>query len=122
MAIRFVIDEDMHRSVAQALTDLEYQPIDIRDHGLRGKPDDAIFRFAQRRQAVLLSADLGFGNTLRFPLGSHHGIVIVRFPNELSTDRINAELKKSLRGLTDKDFKRNLIVVSPGKVRMRRHK
>ena len=118
----FVIDEDMHRSVAKVLTQLGHQAIDIRDRGLRGKPDDVVFQFAQRQQAVLLTADLGFGNTLRFPLRTHAGILITRFPTELSTDRINADLKRSLRGLTDEDFKGNLIVISPGKIRVRRHR
>jgi hypothetical protein len=81
-----------------------------------------IYRFAQRHRAAVLSGDLGFSNTLRLPLGSHRGIVIARFPNDLSSDRINAEVKKSLAGLTDDDFRGNLIVLSPGRVRVRRHK
>jgi hypothetical protein len=31
----FVIDEDMHRSIAEPLTELGHQAIDIRDRGLR---------------------------------------------------------------------------------------
>lgn len=115
-----VLDEDMHRSAARVLERLGHRVIDIRDRGLRGKSDDEIFRYAQRHKAVLLTGDLDFANTLRFAVGSHHGIVIARFPTELSTTRINAELAKSLRGLTDAELKGSLIVLSPGKVRIRR--
>lgn len=121
MAI-IVLDEDMHRSAARVLERLGHRVIDIRDRGLRGKSDEKVFRFAQRHKAVLLTADLDFSNTLRFPVGSHHGIVIARFPTELSTTQINTELTKSLRGLTDDDFRGSLIVISPGKVRIRRRK
>ena len=36
-------------------------------------------------KAVLLTGDLGFGNLLHFPLGTHSGIFIAHFPNEIST-------------------------------------
>ena len=58
---------------------------DVRDVGLRGKPDDDIFKYAAAHDLALLSADLSFGNLQRFPLGTHAGIVIARFPNEVST-------------------------------------
>lgn len=116
----FLIDEDVHRSVAKALEELGHYVKDVRDEGLRGQSDDEIFYFAQTHKAVILTADLDFSNTIRFSLGSHHGIVILRFPNELSTAKINIELAKSLKDLTDQDFRGNLIIVSPGRIRIRR--
>jgi predicted nuclease of predicted toxin-antitoxin system len=116
----FVLDEDVHRSVAKVLERLGHRVKDVRDEGLRGRSDDEIFHFAQAHKAIILTADLDFSDTMRFPLGSHHGIVILRFPNELSTARINAELAKSLKNLTDRDFKGNLVIVSPGRIRIRR--
>jgi len=116
----FLIDEDMNRSVAKVLEELGHQVRDVRDEGLRGRSDEEVFKFAQSQRAVILTADLGFGDTSRFPLGSHHGIVVARFPNELSTAKLNVELAKSLKGLTDQDLKGNLIVLSPGRVRIMR--
>lgn len=55
-----VTDEDLHRSLSGTLTSLNFKVLDTRDHGLRGKPDDKIFAFAQKKKAVLFSADLGF--------------------------------------------------------------
>ncbi len=116
----FLIDEDIHRSVVKVLEKLGHHVKDARDEGLRGRSDDEIFRFAQIHKAVILTADLDFSDTIRFPLGSHHGIVILRFPNELSTTRINTELTKIFKDFSDQDFKGNLIIVSPGKIRIRR--
>lgn len=118
----FIIDEDIQRSVMEVLEKLGHHVKDVRDEGLRGRSDDEIFRFAQTHKAVILTADLDFSNTIRFPLGSHHGIVILRFPNELSTAKINTELAKSLKDLTDQDFKGNLIIISPGKIRIRQRR
>jgi predicted nuclease of predicted toxin-antitoxin system len=115
-----VVDEDMHRSVADPLQRLGHRFLDIRDHSLRGAPDSHIYAFAQQQQAALLSADLDFSNLLRFPLGSHHGIMVARFPYELSTSKINEELFQGLRGLKDEEIHGSLIVLEPGRMRIRR--
>ena len=119
---RFVIDEDMPRSTSKILREHGYDVKDIRDHGLRGSTDQAVYQFAQNQQAVLITGDLGFGNILHFPIGSHFGIVIVHFPNEITTSEINHQIIGRFRDLTEEDFKGNLIIVEPGKVRIRRIK
>ena len=118
--MRFLLDESTHRSVAQVLQQLGHEVVDGRDVGLRGKPDRDVFKFAQSHQAILLTADLDFSDTLVFPLGSHQGIVVLRFPSEVSTITINNELLASLSSLTETDLRSNLTVISPGKVRIRR--
>ncbi len=117
---KFVLDEDMPRSTGAALKNRGYGVKDIRDYGLRGADDARIYQFAQDDQAVLVTGDLGFGNIVRFPLETHHGVVIARFPNEMTTREINRQLVEAFRDLTDEDFKGNLIIVEPGRVRIRR--
>jgi len=90
--VRFVIDEDMPRSTGVALSSEGYEVKDVRDHGYRGLGDEEIYRFAQRGKAVLLTADLGFSNILKFPLGQHFGIVVARFPNEMAPREINRKI------------------------------
>src|SRR3990172_1990252 len=106
---KFVIDEDMPRSTGRILKEDGHPVKDVRDYGLQGAEDEEIYQFAQREQAVLLTADRCFGNITRFPLGKHFGILIVHFPNETSTNEINRQLLKALRGLSDEDFKGNIV-------------
>lgn len=117
---RFVIDEDISRSTGVALVDEGHAVKDVRDHGYRGAGDEEIYKFAQKEKAVLLTGDLGFGNILRFPLGQHFGIVVARYPTEMRPKEINREIAASLRDLKDKDFKGNLIILEPGRIRIRR--
>ena len=117
---KLVIDEDMPRSTGRILQQHGYNVMDIRDYGLRGAKDEEIYQFAQREQAVLLTGDRSFGNILRFPLGKHFGIVIVHFPNEMPTTEINRQLIERLEALSEDDFKGNLIIIEPGKIRIRR--
>ncbi len=117
---KFVIDEDMPRSTGAVLKEHGYDVKDIRDYGLRGAEDEKIYEFAQSEEAVILTGDKGFGNILRFPLGKHFGIVVVHFPNEMSTTEVNRYLLERFNDLSEDDFKGNLIVVEPRKIRIRR--
>lgn len=118
--LKFVIDEDMPRSTAKVLRTKGYETLDVRDLGLRGKSDDEIFKLAQKEKAVMLTGDLGFGNLLHFPVGSHSGIVVAHFPNETSASELNNQIIKAVEPLSEIDFAGNLIIIEPGKVRIRR--
>jgi predicted nuclease of predicted toxin-antitoxin system len=118
--ISIVIDEDMPRSLAGVLRERGFGAKDIRDCGLRGAEDDEVMRFAQNNRAVVVTGDLDFSNILRFPIGSHCGIVVARFPTELSTETTNRELVKRLQELTEDDLNGNLVIIEPGKTRIRR--
>lgn len=117
-----VVDEDLPRSFATVLQALGFTVFDIRDHNLRGEPDEKVYTFAQEKKAVLFSGDLGFSNTLLFPLGTHCGMCILRFPNEMSVSEINRIVRRQLGGLLLEDYASNLIILSPGKLRLRRYK
>jgi predicted nuclease of predicted toxin-antitoxin system len=117
---RFLIDEDMPRSTTKLLKDKGFDVLDVRDCGLRGKSDEEIFRFAQEEKIVILTGDMGFGNLLRFPVGSHSGIVIAHFPNEISTSELNRQLDLDFDNLDESDFRGNLIILEPGRMRIRR--
>ena len=120
--MKAVIDEDLHRSLATILAKLGFEVLDIREHGLRGQPDDKIFHFAQKQKAVLFSGDVGFADIIRYPLGKHFGICVLRFPNEMPTSKINSEVEKQLKKLSFLDYTGNLIILSPSRIRIRRAK
>ncbi len=118
--MKIILDEDLPRSLGAVLAERGHEVFDVRDVGLRGKPDEKIFRFAQENSAVLFSADLGFSNILKFPLGSHAGIVILRFPNEMPTALINKITIALLEKISEEEFKGSAIVFSPSGARIRR--
>jgi hypothetical protein len=57
---------------------------------------------------------------LKIFIGRHSGVVIAHFPNEISTPELNNKIIKAFDTLTEKDFNRNLIILEPGKIRIRR--
>ncbi len=119
---KFVIDEDISRSTGIILKKHGYDVKDIRDYDLHGADDEIIFMFAQKNKAVVLTADRDFGNIQRFPLGTHFGIVVARFPNEMTTLKINQKLLERLKSLNEEDFQGNVVIIEPLKIRIRRLK
>lgn len=93
---RFLVDADLPRSLARHLRTAGFQAEDVHDIGMRKSPDDDIFIYAVSHALVLLSGDLDFGNILRFPLGSHPGIIVVRFPDEVPIVKLNATILQAV--------------------------
>jgi predicted nuclease of predicted toxin-antitoxin system len=119
--LRLLIDEDMPRSTAVALREGDHTALDVRDVGLRGHSDADVFAYAQAQDAILVTADKGFANVLSFPPGSHAGLIVLRVPNELPTRKVNELLLKALAQLEDEVLKGVLVIIEPGRVRIRRH-
>jgi predicted nuclease of predicted toxin-antitoxin system len=117
---RFLVDEDLPRSLAPALAAAGFTAEDIRDHGLRGRPDDDVFQYAVAHGFAILSGDVGFASIVRFPLGTHPGIIVARFPNDMPVRSFNEATIGGLRGLTEDEIAGSLVIIEPGRVRLRR--
>jgi predicted nuclease of predicted toxin-antitoxin system len=117
---QFLIDEDMPRSLAPALRAAGYDVEDGRDVGLRGRDDFIVFAYAQSHQRTLITEDMGFSNIFQFRLGSHAGIIVCRFPNLLPTSQVNQEILAGLAPLVGQSLAGILIIIEPGRVRVRR--
>ena len=118
--MRFLVDEDLPRSLATALRSAGHEVFDVRDIGLRGRPDHEVFQAAQERGAVLVSGDRGFANILSHPPGSHAGILIAHFPNEMPTTVLNEQVLSAVKSLEEGEITGNLVMVEPGRLRIRR--
>jgi len=118
--VRFLIDEDLSRSMARELNAAGYFAEDVRDVGLRGHSDDEVYQYAQANGAILVTADLGFANILQFPVGTNKGIILLRIPNEISINIVNLKLLNALAVLNEKDIVGNLIIVDMNKIRVRK--
>ncbi|OIP74885.1 MAG: hypothetical protein AUK06_02705 [Parcubacteria group bacterium CG2_30_36_18] len=115
-----IIDEDLPRKLGGSLKKLGWGIKDVRDFGLGGKPDKEIISFAKECKAVLFSSDKDFANISKYPPKDYYGIVILDFPNEVSTDFIMEETERDLVKISPEDFKGNLIIIEPGKIRIRK--
>jgi predicted nuclease of predicted toxin-antitoxin system len=120
--IRFLLDADLPRSAAQALRNRGREAVDVRDLKLGDASDDTIYRYAVAHGYVLVSADKGFTSVLRFPPGSHSGIIVLRFPPHTAAEKKVRILTRWIVPLEEQDVSRNLLIVEPRGIRIRRPK
>lgn len=79
--MKLKLDENLPATAAAELGARGYDVDTVRDEGLVGRPDDAVWRAAQAEGRFLVTQDLDFSDTRKFIPGSHHGILLVRLPD-----------------------------------------
>lgn len=110
----------MPRSTFGVLERAGFPAVDTRDVGLQGRPDTAVFAYAQAARSVIITGDLGFASVINFRPSSHYRIIVVRVPNEYSSEATNAEILRALKELEGEDLRFTVVVVEPGRTRLHR--
>ncbi|MBC7815144.1 MAG: DUF5615 family PIN-like protein [Burkholderiales bacterium] len=86
-------------------------------------PEDAddkdVIALAVQRDAALLTVDMDFANILEYPPASHQGIIVLRYQTEEEAD-LDAALNTTLADLYRDELRQSLVIVSPGRYRVRR--
>jgi predicted nuclease of predicted toxin-antitoxin system len=118
---RFLIDEDLPFLWSSLLRQRGHAADHIQELNLPGCSDARVYA-AQERQAVIITGDSDFGNLLRFPLGSHFGIVVVQYPTAMRTRELATQIADTLCSLDDAIFKGSLVIIEPGRARIKRPK
>ncbi len=118
---RYLVDEDLPRSLARRLRDAGFDAVDVRDVGLRGASDESVLMRAVQETRAVLTADVGFGNILRFPLGEHAGIILIRLPDELSASDLVSSVLAALSLLNEESVAGSVVTINASRIRIRRH-
>jgi len=113
----FLIDESLPRAVTRALVAAGHDVVDARDVGLRGATDDAIAARARETSSLVVSGDLDFSNALRFPPGTHPGIVVVRLPDVITPADMAARIVAAIAAV-GADLKGAITIVEATRVRV----
>ena len=69
---------------------------------------------------AVVTGDGDFGNLLRFPLGSHFGFVIIDYPSAMRTRELATQIADALCDLDDTTFHGSLVILEPGRARIKR--
>ena len=77
----------------------------------------AIHQRAVEEGRIVVTADLDFSNALRFPPGSHPGIVVLRVPGEWTLSR---QAERVVTGISEVAEKAEgaIVVIEAGRVRI----
>lgn len=84
--MRFLIDENMPRSLAAIISNFGFQADDVRDIGLRGRPDAEVLAAAAVLDAIIVTRDRGFKNDKEWPKDFTAGVILVNLPDNVSAN------------------------------------
>jgi len=117
--LRILVDEDMPRPTAGLLQSLGIDAIDLRDIGLKGATDADVFEHAKKQRMIIISRDKEFGNILKYPLGTHHGIIWVNLPYTFIRHQILNAVERFFVEVERNRLPNNLTVLEVGRYRLR---
>ena len=107
--MRFLIDEDLPRSIKDLIERYGHEAFDVRVTGFRGSKDRQIAALAQSKGLCLVTGDFDFSNIRNYPPGKYAGIVVLRLPRTATASYIVNLLESFLR-------QEELVAQMPGKL------
>ncbi|OGE80849.1 MAG: hypothetical protein A2720_03165 [Candidatus Doudnabacteria bacterium RIFCSPHIGHO2_01_FULL_46_24] len=113
--MKFLLDENVAKSVAQGLREADFTVFHILDIGLVGATDEKVFAFAREKKLIIITHDKDFSNLIRFPLRKHYGVIILRLSNQTPPNVI-FYLRRFLAAR--KNIKSKLVILSEGGARI----
>ena len=116
----FLVDEDLPRSLAHVLTAAGVVAYDVRDVGLARRPDADIAAYAAANGYAIVTRDIGFGEDLHRARQPFPGILVVRYPDVVSVATFVREVAVAIQSLADETLVDSVVVIEPGRVRVRR--
>lgn len=119
--MRFLIDEDLPRSLSALFHRYGHEAIDVRDIGLRGAKDSEISAYAKKEKLCLVTGDFDFSDIRNYPPSQYAGIVVISPDPKSATARSITDLLEALlkqRELLEK-LPQKLAIVRPEHIRIR---
>ena len=113
--MRFLVDENLPREIAEALTANGHDAVSIVDTPGRGLEDLDVWGSAVEEDRIIVTLDLDFP-LMQAPIPP--GLVLIRVPSSFSIPSIVTMLTEFVENYGDEALGR-ITVLSPGRIRSR---
>lgn len=87
---------------------------------MQGCSDEEIAHYAKVNNAILVTKDLGLGNILIYPKGSHYGLIIIRTPLHFTAPQTAELLKNFIENIDIKKLANSIVILELGRYRIRK--
>ena len=114
--MRFLIDENLPRGVAQVLVRLGHDVLDVASSPHRGESDLTLWQLAVSEDRLLVTRDLDF--PLPGTSGRPPGVVLVRVGGLRTGDLVRL-FEEAVSRVSEASLVGNVTVIEPGRVRQR---
>ncbi|QDU87410.1 hypothetical protein Pla175_07700 [Pirellulimonas nuda] len=118
--MRLLVDNALSPLVALSLTEAGHDAVHVRDLGMSAAADEAIFDLAASEERIVVSADTDFGTLLALRRESKPSVVLLRGATPRRPLEQAELLLANLPAVEDDLAKGAVVVIQPGRVRVRR--
>jgi len=116
--MKFKLDENLGTHPQELFRVAGHHVQTVRDEGLQGSSDQHLYNVCCAEQRCLVTLDLDFADTIRFPPVQATGIVVIRLPKNPSLPLMEELISQFLQILTKMSVEGHLWIVEVGRIRM----
>lgn len=115
--MRLKLDENVDVRLAVLLRQAGHDVTTVRDQGLCGIADPALYEHCVSEGLILVTLDLDFSNVLRYPPERTPGLVVLRGPDDLFPT-VRILVGTLVNALTNDTPSGRLWIVEPSRIRI----
>ena len=116
--MRFKVDENLPRDVADYLVQCGYDAVRVDEQGLAGVADPGVAAVCLVERRAIVTLDTDFMDIRRFPPEHYAGILVLR-PHRQTITRILSLTRRFVALLASEPLLGKLWIVDEGRVRIR---
>ncbi len=118
MNLKFLIDQNISSETTKFLCSLNIGLEDVRDIGLKGRPDDEIYEYARKNNLIIITFDQEFAFNF-MNKRDLIGVIILRIHPQI-LEVVNNTLKGFFEKIKEENIKGNIVIIEKGRVRIKR--
>lgn len=116
--MRFKLDENLPREVAQLLADASHDAATVYEQNLSGATDNRLAAVCQNEQRILVTLDVDFADPQRYPPDQFAGLIVLRFSRQ-DKPRVLQTMQRILPLFKRESLKGRFWIVDESRVRIR---
>lgn len=119
--MKLFANENLFEPIIEYLKCNGHDVLSIRDAGLSGISDDAIYQMACKQRMVIVTMDKDFTRMFRFPPQKCGGIIVVKVYKRTVENTLEI-FKRYFYTLNEEDIKGKPVILNPEGIRIRQMK
>jgi predicted nuclease of predicted toxin-antitoxin system len=117
--MRFKVDENLPKEVAELLTNGAHDAVTVNDEGLQGSLDAHIVEICRAEDRILVTLDMGFADIRNYPPQSLPGLIVLRL-GSLDRNHILDTMRRTMPLMSQEPLAQHLWIVEETQIRIRR--